>query len=320
MNTGALITIFDSEQKHLALSFSDRPAEIWDFPRKKRLFSLSNHSISWVYKFSADGKRLASKSPDGTVSLWDATSGQELWVAPASPIGMVIPSPDGTRVAIAYDTANAPGVAQIWDAESNQLLLSLDGHKAGVWGLAYSPDGKRIATGDNAGVVKVWDAETGKELLTLEHSAGSKIRGLVFSPDGRYLASGSQNGLGKIWDSTSGKLVLTLSGHTSTLKDFAFSPDGTQIATAAYDGTIKVWDARSGTQIQTLYGDGGGFWTLTYTLNGKRLVAATDSGLIRTYLLDIDELITLAQAGLTRQLSEQECQQYLHLKTCPASP
>src|SRR6266498_2991105 len=155
MNTGALITIFDPAQKRLALSFSDRPAEIWDFPRKKRLFSLSNHSISWVYKFSADGKRLASKSPDGTVSLWDATSGQELWVAPASPAGMVIPSPDGTRVAIAYDTGNAPGVAQIWDTGSNQLLFSLAGHKAGVWGLAYSPDGKRIATGDNEGIVKV---------------------------------------------------------------------------------------------------------------------------------------------------------------------
>jgi WD40 repeat protein/transcriptional regulator with XRE-family HTH domain len=318
MNTGALITIFDPEQERLALSFSDRPAEIWDFPRKKRLFSLSDHSISWVYKFSADGKRLASKSPDGTVSLWDATSGQELWVAPASPIGMVIPSPDGNRVAIAFDTGNAPGVAQIWDTGSNQLLLSLSGHKAGVWGLAYSPDGKHIATGDNAGVVKVWDAETGKELFTLEHSPGSKIRALVFSRDGKYLATGSQNGLGKIWDSRTGKLVLTLVGHTSTLKDFAFSPDSTQIATAGYDGTLRVWDAHSGTQVQTLYGDGGGFWTLAYTPNGKRLVAATDSGTIRTYLLDINELIALARAGLTRTLSRQECQQYLHVVQCPA--
>jgi WD40 repeat protein len=86
MNTGALITIFDSEQKHIALSFSDRPAEIWDFPGKRKLFSLSNHSISWVYRFSADDKRLASKSPDGTVSLWDATNGKELWVIPASTV------------------------------------------------------------------------------------------------------------------------------------------------------------------------------------------------------------------------------------------
>jgi len=210
-------------------------------------------------------------------------------------------------------------VAQIWDAGSNQLLLSLAGHEAGVWELAYSPDGKRIATGDNAGVVKVWDAEIGKELLTLEHSAGSKICALVFSRDGRYLASGSQNGLGKIWDSRTGKLVVTLTGHTSTLKDFAFSPDGTQIATAGYDGTLRVWDAHSGTQVQTLYGDGGGFWTVAFTPNGKRLLAATDSGTIRTYLLDINELIALARTGLTRALSEQECQQYLHVDVCPAS-
>jgi WD40 repeat protein len=320
VNTGALITIFDSGQKHIALSFSDRPAEIWDFSNKRKLFSLSNHSISWVYRFSADGKRLASKSPDGTVSLWDATDGKELWSIRASPVGMVIPSPDGRRVAIAYDIGDDRGWAEIWDVENNKRLLSLSGHKAGVWGLAYSPDGKRIATGDNAGIVKVWDAETGKELLTLEHSLGSKIRALTFSPDGKYLASGSQNGLGKVWDSASGKLVITLSGHTSTLKDFAFSPDGTRIATAGYDGTLRIWDVRSGTQMQTLYGDGGGFWTLAYTPDGKRLVAATDSGLIRTYLMDIDELITLAEAGSTRQLSEQECQQYLHSKPCPAFP
>jgi WD40 repeat protein len=149
---------------------------------------------------------------------------------------------------------------------------------------------------------------------------GSKILALAFSPDGNYLASGSQNGLGKVWDSANGKLVITLSGHTSTLKDFAFSPDGTQITTAGYDGTLKVWDAHSGTQLQTLYGDGGGFWMLAYTHDGKRLVAATDSGLIRTYVMDIDQLIALAKAELTRQLSEQECQQYLHTKDCPAFP
>jgi WD40 repeat protein len=111
--------------------------------------------------------------------------------------------------------------------------------------------------------------------------------------------------------------VLTLVGHTSTLKDFAFSPDSTQIATAGYDGTLRVWNVHSGTQVQTLYGDGGGFWTLAYTPNGKRLVAATDSGTIRTYLLDINELIALARAGLTRTLSKQECQQYLHVVQCP---
>src|SRR5688572_18290551 len=317
MNTGALVTVFNPEQTRLALSFSNRPAEIWDFTNGERLLTLSGHTISFPYSFSADGKRLASKSPDGTISLWDAANGEELWTLPAKFVGMVIPSPDGTRVAVAYDTGNEPGAVQIWDVHRNKPLFLLTGHASGVWGLAYSPDGTRIASGDNTGTVKVWDAKTGDALLTLEHSTNSKIRALVFSRDGRYLASGTQNGIGKIWDTSTGQLLLTLTGHTSTLKDFAFRSDGAQLATAGYDGTVRVWDARSGQEIQTFYGDSAGFWTVTYTPDGTRLVAATDKGTIRTYLLNVDELIALARSGLTRNFTELECQKFLHMAECP---
>lgn len=320
MNTGALVTVFNPEQTRLALSFSNRPAEIWDFANGERLLTLSGHPISFVYSFSADGKRLASKSPDGTISLWDATNGEELWTLPAKFVGMVIPSPDGTRVAVAYDTGSEPGAVEIWDAQRNKLLLSLIGHTSGVWGLAYSPDGTRIASGDNTGTVKIWDVETGELLITLEHSTNSKIRALVFSQDGKYLASGTQNGIGKIWDTSSGQLLLTLTGHTSTLKDFAFRSDGAQLATAGYDGTVRVWDARSGQEVQTFYGDSAGFWTVAYTADGTRLVAATDKGTIRTYLLNVDELIALARSGLTRTFTESECQKYLHMEQCPSNP
>ena len=317
MTTGAVVTVFNHAQTRLALSFSDRPAEIWDFMNGERLLTLSGHPISFVYAFSADGKRLASKSPDGTISLWDATSGEEVWMLPAKFVGMVIPSPDGTDVAVAYDIGSDPGAVEIWDAKSNKLLRSLTGHTSGVWGLAYSPDGTRIASGDNTGTVKVWDVETGELLFTLEHSTNSKIRALAFSRDGKYLASGTQNGTGKVWDTANGQLLLTLTGHTSTLKDFAFSPDGAQLATAGYDGTVRVWDARSGQEVQAFYGDSAGFWTVAYTPDGKRLVAATDKGTIHTYLLNVDELIDLARSGLTRTFTEMECQKYLHMVQCP---
>jgi WD40 repeat protein/transcriptional regulator with XRE-family HTH domain len=316
MNTGAIVTVFNSDQTRMALSFSNRPAEIWDFTNGKKLLTLSNHPISFAYSFSADGKHLATKSPDGTISLWDATNGEEVWMLPAKFVGMVIPSPDGTRVAVAYDMGTAPGAAEIWDAQKNKLLLSLMGHTSGVWGLAYSPDGKRIASGDNTGMIKVWDAETGNQLFTLEHSTDSKVRALVFSRDGRYLASGTQNGIGKIWETANGELLVTLNGHTSTLKDFAFNTDSTQVATAGYDGTVRVWDMQSGRELQTFYSDSAGLWTVLYAPDGTRLVAATDKGTIRTYLLDVDELIALAQSGLSRTLTEAECQKYLHLAQC----
>jgi WD40 repeat protein len=77
-----------------------------------------------------------------------------------------------------------------------------------------------------------------------------------------------------------------------------------------------VWDMQSGRELQTFYSDSAGLWTVLYAPDGTRLVAATDKGTIRTYLLDVDELIALAQSGLSRTLTEAECQKYLHLAQC----
>ena len=320
LNTGALVTVLSPDQEIIALSFPDKPAEIWNFTSERKLFSLSAHSVSWVYSFSTDGKRLASKSPDGSISMWDAENGKELWTMYISPIGMVIPNPDGTRVAAALDTGSEPGIAKIWNIENGTPLLTLSGHQSGVWGLAYTLDGKRIATGDNTGTVKTWDAESGKELLTLEHSTNSKIRALIFSQDGKFLATGAQDGIGKIWDASTGELLLTLNGHTSTLKDFSFSLDGTRIATGGYDGTVRVWDTDSDDELLTFNSDSGGFWTVAFSPDGSRLITATDEGTIRTFFLDFDELILLAKSDLTRTLTEQECQKYLHTENCPIAP
>ena len=79
--------------------------------------------------------------------------------------------------------------------------------------MAYSPDGKRLATASDDQTAKVWDAETGKELLTLRgHSA--TVYGVAYSPDGKRLATASEDGTAKVWDADSGKELLTLRGHS----------------------------------------------------------------------------------------------------------
>jgi WD40 repeat protein len=103
-------------------------------------------------------------------------------------------SSDGKRLA----SGSWDGGARVWDAETGRDLLSLSGHANWVENVAFSPDGKRLATASPTDkTVKVWDAETGLELLTVPGSGG-----VAFSPDGHRLASGTEGGTVTIYDAT----------------------------------------------------------------------------------------------------------------------
>jgi serine/threonine protein kinase len=115
-------------------------------------------------------------------------------------------------------------------------LLTLEGHTNEVHSVAFSPDGKRLASAagwyGTPGEVKVFDAATGQEKLTLKgHSRG--VLGVAFSPDGKRLASASQDRTVKVWDATAGQETLTLKGHTNAVSSVAFSPDGKRLASAS---------------------------------------------------------------------------------------
>ena len=136
---------------------------------------------------------------------------------------------------------------KVWDATSGQELLTLRGHTGIFTSVAFSRDGKRLASagGFFDATVKVWDATSGQELLTLKGHTG-EVTSVAFSADGKRLASAGGYGdqTVKVWDTTSGQEMLTLKGHTGGVTSVMFSPDGIQLASASDDGTVKVWDAR----------------------------------------------------------------------------
>jgi hypothetical protein len=118
--------------------------------------------------------------------------------------------------------------------QASRLQFTLRGHTAGLYRIAYSPDGKRLATASIDKTAKVWDAATGKELLTLIGHTGG-VGSIVFTADGKRLATSSWNDepehTANVYDVETGKLLLTLTGHTSALWDIASGPDGRRLAT-----------------------------------------------------------------------------------------
>jgi len=120
-----------------------------------------------------------------------------------------------------------------------------------VWSVAWSPDGKRIASGtgsagsngpvNSGNTLRVWDATTGATLLTYIGQGDTQTYALAWSPDSTELASGGDGKVVYVWDAATGKTLLAFHGHTDIIFGLAWSPDGAQIASASADGTARVW-------------------------------------------------------------------------------
>jgi WD40 repeat protein len=164
--------------------------------------------------------------------------------------------PDGNQVATVSETE-----LQVWDLATNQPVLTVT-LPAEPRGIAYSPDGRTIATGHEGGAVILWDAASGAERRQF-FGHTDWVYSVVFSPDGRRLASSSYDGLAILWDLDSGEVLFTFPGVVRWLHQIAFSPDGALLAVpelaegaSSEAGVVHLWDTASGALRLTLPGMG----------------------------------------------------------------
>ena len=202
---------FDPGSKHLVTGQQDGTVRVWDVRTHLELGKVGAHMKAILgIAFSPDGSRLASMSMDGEIKLWDAKRLGERHF-------------DGkAELRVAPMRARSPGACL---------------------NLAFSPDGRFLASGGEEYTVKIWDVEKGGEPVTILRGHKEDIYAVAFSPDGRWLASAGEDTTVRVLDCRAGyALARIFRGHNGLVNSLAFSPDSQQLFSGSNDYTVKVWN------------------------------------------------------------------------------
>lgn len=280
--------IFSPDMETLASGSVDKTVRLWDVRTGELRATLEGHAESvFSLLFSPDSSTLVSISNTSTeILLWEVRTGK-LKGTPRRPSryygdyggGFVEFAPDGKTIVSGHQTK-----IWLWDARTGKYRSTLTGHTNVVKAVAFSTDGKILASGSSDKTVRLWDIQTGTQLLTLEGHTDA-VNAVAFSIDGKVFASGSSDKTVRLWNVNTRwdenqafiQNKVTLNGHEDPVRAVKFSTDGKMIAGATWN-KIHLWDTHTGNQIAILDGHPRGLSSFAFAPDGRTLASSGEEG------------------------------------------
>lgn len=256
---------------------------LWDTASGNEIRTLNEQSDTFnAIALSSDRRRLVGGRDDGDIKIWDIESGALIRTLKRhSPVvTSVVFGSNGSLLARSSDDETI----KIWDVKGQRALRTFEAHPDNddVHVIAFSPDGKILASGNKGGEdddvrdrsiyeddsIKLWNVTNGKLLCALKGHTDF-VTSVAFGQGGQVVATGSRDETVRLWDTASGRELQTLRGHTDTILRLLFSNDGTVLASGSEDETVKLWSVADGKELLTLKGHDGNAIPLAFSADGK---------------------------------------------------
>jgi WD40 repeat protein/serine/threonine protein kinase len=252
-------------QRLKALAFSSTPFA-WGLVVILAIAFLWSFTKNSVWKYQAEFATQRSAALDKEVS-----KGLERIKELEEKLGI----PHGEdSVASSIDDTQAMVPSSSEATEKSKRELTLEGHGDRVLSVAFSPNGKSVATTSKDETVKIWNVERGEHLRTFEgHS--SAVNSVAFAPDGVRIVTGSSDRTAKIWHVENGEELNILKGHTDPVNSVAFFSDGSRVMTGSSDKTAKIWNAENGWELLTLKGHAGEVHAVAFSPDGLQVITGS---------------------------------------------
>jgi RNA polymerase sigma factor (sigma-70 family) len=259
--------------------------DLWDTASRKLLHPAPGHrTYITSLVFSANGRQVFSVAgiSDFPLQIWDAQTGErrdELGKNPNS-VQRIVPSPDGKLLAACGYNDHT---IRLWDPDNRKEVRVFKGHTFPIDSVAWSADGKTLASVSREKSLRLWDAATGKQrwMTTIQLDWAGVV---ALSPDGKTVAVGGfRDGLIRLWSVETKKELQSIKTPQQFVLTLDFSPDGSSLASAGASGTIQLWDPTTGRLLNQLDTKSNVTTELTFVYDGRALVSGHGDGSVRLW-------------------------------------
>ena len=254
------------------------------------LMTLRGHSGTvWAALFSPDGKAIVTAGQDGTIRVWDGSSGEPLRMITekGESVNALAFSPDGRFLASGSGAASSAGdnAVQLWDFQTGRLIRTMKGHSGRVLSLAFTPDSRFVVSGSADWTARLWSVPGGEPIRRLEGHR-TEVRCVACDPKGRVLATVGYDDNVLLWDLGTYKSIRSFRPSGWATAALAFSPDGRFLLTAGQDGAVRVWDVSSGRFIHQWGANTWFIWSLAFSPDGTLLATSSREIFPRMFAVD----------------------------------